>query len=82
MKVAIDSAGRLVIPKTIRDAARIGPGTEVDVALVGEFIEVRPVSTNVRLRREGRLLVATPGPGTGTLSAAAVPRKARRSRER
>jgi AbrB family looped-hinge helix DNA binding protein len=82
VKIVIDSRGRLAIPKAIREAAGIGPGAEVDVVLVGELIEVRPLPAKVRLGRVGRLLVAAPEAQTGTLSAGAVEQATEAVRER
>lgn len=43
MSSAIDSAGRIVIPKAIRDQAGLTPGTAVDFHFVDGHIEiVRP----------------------------------------
>jgi AbrB family looped-hinge helix DNA binding protein len=58
MKTTIDAAGRVVIPKSIRESARIHPGSELEVELVGDVIEIRPIPGSVRLERKGGLLVA------------------------
>lgn len=58
MKVAIDRAGRVVLPKAIREAAGLTGGEEVDVRLAGAVIEIEPVQPIVRMRtRPGRLPV-------------------------
>lgn len=58
MKVAIDRAGRVVLPKAIREAAGLTGGAEVDVRVVGAVIEIEPVQPVVRMRtRPGRLPV-------------------------
>jgi AbrB family looped-hinge helix DNA binding protein len=43
MVVRVSSKGQLVIPKEIRDALGIRPGTEVSVELVGHKIILEPV---------------------------------------
>jgi AbrB family looped-hinge helix DNA binding protein len=58
MKTAMDSAGRLVIPKEIRRKANITPQTPLDVRWKDGRIEIEPMPLPVRLKREGRLLVA------------------------
>jgi AbrB family looped-hinge helix DNA binding protein len=58
MKITIDKAGRLVIPKAIRDAMGLSPGTVLDVRCTEGRIEIEPESVPVRLVRRGRLLVA------------------------
>jgi AbrB family looped-hinge helix DNA binding protein len=60
MKATIDSAGRVVIPKKIRDAAGLKAGTELEVRLRDGRIEIEPAYLPVRLVREGTLLVAVP----------------------
>jgi AbrB family looped-hinge helix DNA binding protein len=60
MKSTIDKAGRLVVPKAIRKAARLEPGTEVELRLVAGRVEIEPVPLEVRLERRGGLTVAVP----------------------
>jgi AbrB family looped-hinge helix DNA binding protein len=58
MRVAIDRAGRVVLPKSIRDAVGLTGGQEVEVRLAGVVIEIEPVQPVVRMReRAGRLPV-------------------------
>jgi AbrB family looped-hinge helix DNA binding protein len=59
MKVAIDSAGRVVVPKVLRDVLRLEGGTLLEIRLRDGKIELEPVSTPMRLERRGRRLVAT-----------------------
>lgn len=59
MRTTIDAAGRLVVPKALRRAARLLPGSEVEVRLAdGGRIEIEPAPARVRLERRGGLLVA------------------------
>ena len=58
MKIAMDSAGRLVIPKEIRRQANITPETPLEVEWKDGRIEIQPMPLPVRLKRKGRLLVA------------------------
>lgn len=58
MRVTVDGAGRIVLPKPIREAVRLRRGQEVEVRLVGTVVEIEPVEPIVRLRdRPGRLPV-------------------------
>lgn len=54
----MDNAGRVVLPKPIREAVGLAGGQEVEVRLVGLVIEIQPVEPVVRMRaRPGRLPV-------------------------
>ena len=72
MKTTIDKAGRLVIPKAIREAARLEPGTEVEFRLVDGRVEIEPAPLDIRLERRGKLLVAVPREAPPTLTTAEV----------
>ena len=59
MRTTIDQAGRLVVPKTLRDAVGLVAG-EVDISLDGAGLHVEPVAT-ARLERDGLMVVAATG---------------------
>ena len=56
----MDSAGRVVVPKAIREAAGLRPGTRVRFRLepTGALIEPKPLS--VSFERRGTVVVAVP----------------------
>lgn len=58
MKTTIDAAGRLVLPKAIRRAANLQPGSELEVRNVGDHIEIEPVTAKIRFKKEGSFVVA------------------------
>lgn len=60
MKTTIDKAGRLVVPKSVRKAAQLEPGTEVEVRVVAGRVEIEAVPMDVSLEHRGKLLVAVP----------------------
>ena len=60
MNATIDRAGRLVVPKPIREAANLRPGTQVRFRLAGGRVEIEPVPMSVTLERSGELVVAVP----------------------
>ncbi|MGQ0576487.1 MAG: AbrB/MazE/SpoVT family DNA-binding domain-containing protein [Pseudonocardia sp.] len=60
MKATIDAAGRLVIPKQLRDRLGLVPG-EVDVEAVGADLRVRPVAEDTLEEQDGWLLVPASG---------------------
>lgn len=72
MKTTIDAAGRLVIPKELRQRAGIRPGMPLDVRLCEGRIEIEPATVPVDLERRGRFLVAVPRADVGTLTAEMV----------
>jgi AbrB family looped-hinge helix DNA binding protein len=50
MRTTIDAAGRLVVPKPLRDALGFAPGTELEVDAVDGRLEVA-VPTRVRVEQ-------------------------------
>jgi len=56
--VTIDSVGRLVIPKEIREQAGIEPGMPLVVTCRQGRIEIEPRRRAVRIEKRGRLQVA------------------------
>ena len=69
MKTTIDRAGRLVIPRPLRDQVGLAGGGDVELELDGSAIRVQPVGGS-GLREDGDLLLI---PASGRpLTAAAV----------
>lgn len=60
MSTAIDSAGRLVIPKAVRDAAGILPGTPLEVRFRDGRIEIEPLPLDVSVEVVDGVAVASP----------------------
>lgn len=57
MEATIDSLGRLVVPKPLRDALGLGPGSKVDLTLYGVGITLVPGGRTARLvEHDGRLV--------------------------
>src|SRR6202000_288844 len=66
MAAVVDQAGRIVLPKFIRDALGLLPGTKVDISPYGAGVQVVPAGRTARLIEEGGVLVSageTPGDG-------------------
>jgi AbrB family looped-hinge helix DNA binding protein len=59
MKITIDSAGRVVIPKPLRDQLGFAPGTELDAEAVDGRLEIAaPSRVRVEPGKHGPRLVA------------------------
>jgi AbrB family looped-hinge helix DNA binding protein len=60
MRTTIDSAGRLVIPKPLRERTGLGPGP-VEVTVDGAGLRIEPVSDDVLVEEDGRLVIPATG---------------------
>lgn len=60
IQTTIDSSGRLVLPKTIRDEAGILPGMTLRITVEEGRIEIEPVPREVRIVQKGPLRCAVP----------------------
>jgi len=58
MEAVIDQAGRIVLPKPIRDALGLLPGTRVDISSYGAGVQIVPAGRTARLIEEEGVLVA------------------------
>lgn len=54
MKTTIDGAGRIVVPKSLRDAMRLTSGETVEIVYVDGRLEITVPPTPVRLVNSGR----------------------------
>jgi AbrB family looped-hinge helix DNA binding protein len=64
MKTTIDRAGRVVIPKAIRDRAGLVPGAELEIRLDNGIVEISPPAPQGRLVEKEGFLVWEAAPGT------------------
>jgi len=59
VKASIDSLGRIVVPKPLRDALGLTPGSTVDISPYGAGLQLIPAGRTARLVEEDGVLVAT-----------------------
>jgi AbrB family looped-hinge helix DNA binding protein len=60
MRTTIDRAGRLVIPKALRDHLGLEPGP-VEVVADGAALRVEPITEDVVVDRDGFLVIPSTG---------------------
>jgi len=60
MRTTIDKAGRLVIPKPLRDQVGLVPG-EVEVTTDGAGLRVEPPAGDELVEKDGRLVIPAAG---------------------
>lgn len=58
MEAVIDSGGRVVLPKQLRDALGLTPGAKVDISAYGAGLQITPGGRTARIERDakGRLV--------------------------
>ena len=77
MRVTLDAAGRLGIPRKIRQEAGLRSGMPLEIRWREGCIEIKPASLPVKLERRGRLLVAIPRRRVSSLTRETVERTRR-----
>ena len=60
MKTTIDAAGRIVVPKPLRQALGLKPGQSLDIRARDGRLEIEVVPTPMKLQRRGKGIVAVP----------------------
>lgn len=82
MQSTIDRAGRVVIPKAMREAAGLEPGSELEIEFRDGRLEIEAVRRPVKLVRKSGVLVAIPRAGSPKVTTEQVSRIVRDLRER
>lgn len=59
MKASLDSVGRIVVPKPLRDALGLVPGSTVDISRYGAGLQLIPTGRTARIVEEGGVRVVT-----------------------
>jgi AbrB family looped-hinge helix DNA binding protein len=81
MKTTIDRAGRVVIPKVLRERAGLTPGMEIEVRFQDGNIEIVPPPPQGRLVRIDGMLLWDPGPDAPPFDVQEAIERVRQERE-
>ena len=69
MTTAIDSAGRIIVPKPLRDALGFAPGQTLDITAADGRLVIVIAPTPMRLKKRGKGVVAVPDVAVTPLTA-------------
>jgi len=72
MKATIDAAGRIVVPKPLRQALGLRPGQPLEITAGDGRLEIEVAPTPMRLKRRGKGPVAIPDASLPALTAEQV----------
>ncbi len=50
--LTLDKAGRIVLPKAVREELQLAPGDSLQLEISGEQVTLRPLRGNAQLRKE------------------------------
>lgn len=81
MKTTIDAAGRLVVPKPLREQFHLAPGSEIEIEASGDGVMIRPADRAASMQDRDGVLVHH-GPRTVDIDIAAFVRQKREARAR
>lgn len=60
MQTTIDAAGRIVVPKSLREQLGLRPGQVLDIRAADGRLEVEVAATPMNLKKRGKGVVAVP----------------------
>ena len=72
MKTTIDAAGRIVVPKAMREALDLKPGQALEIRAGDGRLEIEAAATPMSLRKRGKGVVAVPDTELPKLTSAEV----------
>jgi AbrB family looped-hinge helix DNA binding protein len=80
-KLTLDRAGRVLIPKTLRQELHLGPGDSLQLKSEGEEITLRPVRPRALIKKEQGVWVYQGGPAHASIPDLIDEGREKRSRE-
>ncbi len=80
-KTFLDKAGRIVVPKPIRDELQLGPGDALELEASGDRITLRPLRGNGSLRKKHGVWVYHTGEPLSEVTVQEALRSVRRERD-
>jgi AbrB family looped-hinge helix DNA binding protein len=72
MKTTIDAAGRIVVPKSLRETLDLRAGQQLEIRATDGRLEIEVAATPMKLQKRGKGVVAVPETELPPLSAAQV----------
>ena len=72
MKATLDAAGRIVIPKALRQTLGLRPGQALDIRAGDGRLEIEIAATPMQLKKRGKGVVAVPDAELPALTAQQV----------
>jgi len=78
----LDKAGRIVLPKALREELRLAPGDSLDLTVEGEQVMMRPRRTTPPLQKERGVWVFRTGEPLSAAETRAALRNIRERRQR
>ena len=81
-KVTLDRAGRVVLPKNLRDELHLSPGDTLDVTVQGDEVKLRPRRSSSPLQKKQGVWVFSTGKPMASDETAEALRDIREQRDR
>ena len=81
-KVTLDQAGRVVLPKTLRDELHLSPGDTLDITVQGDEVTLRPRRSPSPMQKKQGVWVFSTGKPMASDETAEALRDIRDQRER